>query len=179
MANQRRERAFYKKQGIPAPAINIYFYNKELVKVLQRNPGNDTIYLYCFHDGKTKVTSYVEFQKQKRRAWNALACKKIIGRSKNSWEKYIAKEMIPRPHYAAIGNKRGPGIRGYYSEDDLYKIRDAISEIPFGAPPKRSYPAKRTKVLTKQELRARIGDGRILYMQNDDGEFVPVWSESV
>lgn len=178
MANQSRERAFYKKNGIPAPARNIFFYDGELVKVVQRIPTKDTIYLHHYHSGKVRVASYLHFQKTKRRAWNCYATRLIIGRSIQSWERYLARRMIPRPAYASLNNTPGPGIKAYYSEDDLYAIRDALSEIPLGAPPKHGYWQARQKILTKAELRAKIGDGRMLYVQNDDGEFVPVWSET-
>lgn len=179
MANQHRERSFYKKNGIPAPCTKIFFYNKELVKVLQINRGNDTVYLLHYHSGKTLVASWMHFQTHKRRAWQCYYARLIIGRSLASWEKYLSKRMIPRPHYANVGNMPKAGIRAYYSEDHLYEIRDAIAEISFGAPPQKGYPTKKTKVLTKAELRAKIGDGRMLYVQNDEGEFVPIWSESV
>ena len=91
----------------------------------------------------------------------------------------MARGIIKPPTYASVGNKKGPW-HAYYDEDEIFQIRDAISEIQRGRPRKdgKSKMPSRTKVLTKSELRSKIGDGRLLYVQNDDGEFVPIWSET-
>lgn len=104
---------------------------------------------------------------------------KIIGRTHSTWDRYLARRIIPRPKYACIGNLPTQGVRAWYSEDDLYDIRDAIAEIPAGGSQKAGAPLRRTKVLTKQELRAKLGDGRMLYVQNENDEFVPIWSDNI
>lgn len=181
MVDQKRERSFYEKNGVPAPAKKIYFYNGELYRIISRVPQVDLINLYHFHSGQIQVCSLTDFQRRKKRAWNNYQTRKFFNRSLKTWEKYLARRIIPRPVYAGLNNTPGSGIRSYYSEEHIHNIRDAIAEIPFGAPPRDGRVRHRTKVLTKQELRARLGDGQMLYIKDphDDNKFIPVWSESI
>jgi len=174
LADQDRKKSIYEQNGIPAPSKQVFFYNGELVKILDRDPATNTVLLYYYHTDSVKVAAYDHFQKNKRRAWAAYATRHIFDRQIARWERYLIRRIIPRPTYANIGNVPGQGIKGYYSEDDLYDIRDAIAEQFF-----KNSKTRRAKVLTKQELRAKIGDGRIMYVYNDEGDLVPIWSESV
>jgi hypothetical protein len=65
----------------------------------------------------------------------------------------------------------------YYSEDELFKIREAIASIHCGRPRKDGKITSRKDVPTERDLRSLIGDAIMLYTQNKNGEFVPVWAE--
>jgi hypothetical protein len=65
----------------------------------------------------------------------------------------------------------------YYSEDDIFKIREYMSTIHRGRP--RRDGLVTNSVISEQELKIRMGDGIMLYTKNSSGEIVPIWSETI
>lgn len=177
MATVRGKKFVFKQNRIPGPSKTVFRYSGEIVRVLKQIPGQDLVYLFVFRTNTTVIASLTEFNKTKRRCWGAYNTMLLIGRQKRSWEIYIQRGLIPAPTYASPGCVKGP-FAAYYDEDEIFKIRDAIAEIPRGSARKDGKMRSRTKVLTKSELRSKIGDGRLLYVQNDEGQFVPIWSET-
>jgi hypothetical protein len=65
----------------------------------------------------------------------------------------------------------------YFSEDDLFKIREGMASVHSGRPRKDGRVTPRKDIPNEKELRSLIGKDIMLYTQNKDGEFIPVWAE--
>jgi hypothetical protein len=52
-----------------------------------------------------------------------------------------------------------------------------MSHIHSGRPRKDGRITPRKNIPTEKELRSLIGDAIMLYTQNKNGEFIPVWAE--
>jgi len=69
-------------------------------------------------------------------------------------------------------------VRAYYSESTVKEIRDILASLHRGRPRKDGLITNDT-VPTIQELTRRMGDGILTYMRTEDGNFVPLWTESI
>ena len=63
----------------------------------------------------------------------------------------------------------------YFNDNDILDIQNYFANIHYGRPRNDGSitPLKRT--VTKEEVDARLGRRDVLYVQNDKGEFIPVW----
>lgn len=160
-----------------APSSIIFFLNNELVRVVHSNRANNIVVIYNYIHNKDQTLLLSDFKKHRKRAYNITDTLKIFKRSRMQLERLIKSETIPAPTGATIGGTRAWQKMSYYSEDDLFKIRDGLASIHAGRPRRDGRVTPRKGIPTEKELRSLIGDAIMLYTQNKDGEFVPVWAE--
>lgn len=178
MDNERREDESQKKwQSSIKPSQNIYFLNGELIKVIHSNRANNIGYIYNYHKDKEQSLLLSDLKKHRKRAFTFGNTIKIFSRSRIQFERMINAELIPKPTGATPGGNRQWQKMSYYSEDDLFKIRDAISNIHVGRPRKDGKITAGKNIPTEKELRSLIGDAIMLYTRTKDGDFIPVWAE--
>ena len=159
------------------PSNVIFFLNKDLVKVLHTNKANNICTFYNYNKDKEQTMLLSDFRKHRKRAFTVINTTRIFNRSRMQFERMMNLEIIPLPTGASQGGKRKFRVMSYYSEDDLFIIRDAMSKIHIGRPRKDGRITPRKDVPTERDLRSLIGDAIMLYTQNKNGEFIPVWTE--
>ncbi|MFZ9241646.1 MAG: hypothetical protein ACO295_00435 [Sediminibacterium sp.] len=159
------------------PSKVIFFINNELVKVLHTNRANDICYLYNYHKDKEQTMRYSDFKKYRKRAFTVKNTLKIFKRSRMQLERWIAKGLIKPPTGAIAGGKRQWQIVSYYSEDDIFELRNMMASIHSGRPRKDGRTTPRKDIPTERDLRSLLGKGIMLYTKTEDGRFIPVWQE--
>jgi hypothetical protein len=92
-------------------------------------------------------------------------------------ERYIKEGLIKPPTGATPGGKRIFTKKSYFSEDDIFEIRNVMANMHTGRPRKDGRITPRKDVLTERDLRSLLGDGMLLYTKTEDGRFIPVWQE--
>jgi hypothetical protein len=178
MDNGKRED---QSQGSGKSVINssniVFFINNELVKIVHRNKPNNICYLHNYIHDKEQTMLYSDFKKHRKKAYTVATTLKIFKRSRMQFSRLIKSNIIPAPTGASKGGERKWQTMSYYSEDDIYKIREAMGNIHIGKPRKdgRVTPAK--DILSEKDLRSLLGDGMMLYTKTEDGRFIPVWQE--
>jgi hypothetical protein len=70
------------------------------------------------------------------------------------------------------------GTRSYYSESKVHEIRDILASFHMGRP-RRDGLTTNESTPSKQELTRRLGSGILTYTRTPEGEFVPMWTESI
>jgi hypothetical protein len=67
--------------------------------------------------------------------------------------------------------------RGYafWSEDNLMELHDYLMTVHVGHPRKDGEITPNQKLPTKAEISARMNNTKTLYIQTDDGTFVPLY----
>lgn len=159
------------------PSKTIFFINDKLVRVITSNRGENIIYLYNINDEKNQSMLYSDFKKHRKRAYTVISTAKLLNRGPAQIYRYINDGIIKPPTGALPNGERMFRKLSYYSEDDIFEIREAISKIHRGRPRKDGLIVN-NNVLTEQELRAKMGDALILYTRTEDGRFIPVWQET-
>ena len=93
----------------------------------------------------------------------------MVNRHKDRIRCAIREGAIPQPQRA------GPNGKNYFSPDDILNIQDHFANIHFGRPRKDGAITPKRNSVTKEEVDAKLGRREVLYVQNEDGEFIPVW----
>lgn len=159
------------------PSATIFFINKELVRLVHSNRANDICVIYNFIKDKEQTMLYSDFKKHRKKAFTVKNTLKIFGRSRMQLERWIKKGLVAPPTGAVVGGKRIFGEYAYYSEEDIFTIRDVLATIHTGRPRKDGRINARKNVPTEKELRSLMGESIMLYTKTKSGEFVPVWTE--
>lgn len=158
------------------PSATIFFLDKKLVKVITSNRGANIVYLYNMTDAKNQTMLRSDFRKNRKRAYLVIDAARLLKISEDSIYRYIKSGAIDPPTGSLPGGERRFRKKSYYSEDYIFVIREAMTKISPGRP-RSDGIVSNSKVLTEEELRARMGDALILYTRTEDGRYIPVWQE--
>jgi hypothetical protein len=118
---------------------------------------------------------YSDFKKHKKRAYTVHNTARLLNRTATQLRRHVDSGNIKPPVGILPNGERSFKRKSYYSEEDVFSIREFLSGVHTGRPRKDGKISN--KVLTEQELRARMGDALILYTRTKDGDFIPVWAE--
>jgi hypothetical protein len=159
------------------PSTVIFFINDELVRLLHSNRAANICGLYNFNQDKEQSMLLTDFKKHRKRAYSISNTLKIFKRSRMQLERWIKKGIVPPPTGTVKGGARKFQKLSYYSEDDLFAIRDSLAKIHRGRPRKDLRTTAGKDVPSEKDLRSILGDAIMLYTKTEDGRFIPVWAE--
>ena len=165
-----------------APVIpgnkNVWFLNGDLVRVHHFNRTNGIMSLYNITKDRLESCLINDFKKNREKAYTVGQTADLVNRHKKYLPRLMKKGIIPFPMGSQKGGARGWQVRSYYSESQVYEIRDILATYHIGRP-------RKDKLITnditpsKAELTRRMGDGILTYTRTEDGRFIPIWSESI
>jgi hypothetical protein len=160
-----------------SPSNKIFFLNNDLVRLVHYNRPNNICSFYNITKGTNHSMVYSDFKKHRKKAYSIAKTLRIFKRSRVHLERLIKVGLIPPPTGAGLDGTRQFQRLSYYSEDDLFTIREALGTLHRGRPRKDGRITPRKDVPTENELRSLLGDAIMLYTKNKDGEFIPIWAE--
>jgi len=154
-----------------------YFYlNGDLHKVLRRSRAEDLLVAWNYRLEKRVAYSLADVNKNKQHAYPISEVVKIIGKHEDTIKLHLYRGNLQHPQraYALNGNKT-PG-KYFWSEDDIRNMHDFFKTVHRGRPRTdgRITPGN---MPSRAELEAMINQESVLYMKNNEGEFVPVWKQ--
>lgn len=158
------------------PSNKLFFINNKLCRVIASNRGMNIVYLFNITDQKEQTMLLSDFKKHRKRAYTVRKACQLLGRTKMQVYRYVANGMVKPPVGILPGGERVFTKKAYYSEDDIFEIRNVMSTIHRGRP-RKDGKIVNNNVLTEKELRAKMGDAIMLYTKTEDGRFIPVWQE--
>jgi hypothetical protein len=172
-----KEKSIFSGDKYIKPSNVIFFLNNELVKIIYRNKPNNFCTIYNYKYDKEQSLIYSDFKKHRKRAYTVINTCRLFKRSRVQFERMVSRGLIPKPTGATIGGERTWQKMSYYSEDDLFRIREAMASIHKGRPRKDKIVTPGKDVMTEKHLRSLIGNDIMLYTKTEDGRFIPVWQE--
>lgn len=175
MAARKGKNSNEEVQRTVKPSAKLFFINKDLVRVLASNRGQNIIYLFNLTKDKEQSMLLSDFKKHRKRAYTVIDSCRLLNKSPSQVRAYIRSGFINPPTGILADGERSYTRKSYYSEDDIFEIRSALSTIHIGRPRKDGKVSN--SMLTEQDLRARMGDALVLYTRTKEGDFVPVWAE--
>lgn len=178
MAGKNGSRSYEEGERRIKPSSTIFFLNNELVRVIASNRGANIIYLFNITTDKQQSMLLSDFKKHRKRAYLVVDVARLLNTTTQAINRYIWSGLIDPPTGATVSGKREFHKRSYFSEDDVFKIRDAMTTVHRGRPRKDGIVINKG-VLTEQELRAKMGDALVLYTKTDDGRYIPIWQETI
>lgn len=152
-----------------------YFYlNGMLHKKLQINRGKDTIMTWCYPLGKRVAYTYSDVRKNKEPAFTTEEVAAMMNREPLAVHRALGRGDIDPPQAVYAMMDRDRVIKYMWSEEDIMKVHEYFSNVHYGRPRKDGMITS-YKMPSKREVRAMIHQETVLYVKNDDGEFVPTW----
>jgi hypothetical protein len=145
------------------------FINGELHEKIHINLPADVITTFNYIQDKIVRYPYKSIKPYMQRAYTIGEAAKIIRRHPDRIRSYVSSGELPRPQQAgSLGN-------WYFCDDDILNLQDFFANVHFGRPRNDGAITPKRDSVTKEEVDARLGRREVLYIQNDDGEFIPVW----
>lgn len=151
---------------------NVWFMRNDLVSIYHKSNAAGIVTLRNWTQDRLQTMTNKDFKRFRRRAYSISEAAKLLSRNPHYLSRQARAGVIPKP----LG--RGPGgiqigtRPAYYSETTIFQIREILSHIHTGRPRKDGLITNNT-IPTEAELRARVSDQLLVYVQKDDGQFVP------
>lgn len=145
------------------------FINGELHHILHINIPADICTTWNYPQDKLVRYPYKSMKKHAQKAYLINEVGKMVNRHPERIRIAIKEGNIKQPQ------RSGPTGKFYFNEDDILDIQNYFANIHYGRPRNDGSitPLKRT--VTKEEVDAKLGRRDVLYVQNDKGEYIPVW----
>jgi hypothetical protein len=156
----------------------VWFLNGSLVRTHHLNKSNGIMSVYNIIKDQIESCLISDFKKNRERAYTVGQTAALVNRHKKYMPELVKKGVIPQPMGAQPGGARAWQVRSYYSESQVYEIRDILASYHIGTPRKDKLVTNNITP-TRQELTRRLGDGMLTYTRTEDGRFIPVWQESI
>jgi len=147
----------------------IIFINDELHYRIHTNIQADVITTFNYAHNKIIKYPYRAIRPYIKRAYLIGEAAKIINRHPDRIRRYVRSGELPKPQQS------GEKGKWYFNDQDILNLQDFFAHVHFGRPRKDGEITPKRNTATKDEVDAMLGKREVLYVQNDDGEFIPVW----
>lgn len=180
MADRKGYRSSEEYNNAPVISGNkkVWFLNGDLVRIHHLNRSNGIMSVYNITKDQIESCLINDFKNKRERAYTVGETADLVNRHKKYMPSLMKRGIIPFPTGSQKGGARGWQVRSYYSESQVWAIRDILATYHIGRP-------RKDKLITNditpspQELTRRMGDGILTYTRTEDGRFIPVWNESI
>lgn len=152
--------------------VKQFYLNGHLHKIIHVNRAKDLLTAYDFVDEKIKVYPWSDVKRQKQNAYTITEAAELVDRHRDRIVDYMERGDVAYPQREYHLQTGTPG-RYFFSEDDMMELRDYMATIHIGRP-RNDGRVTNNRLPNRDEFRAMIQSGRILYVKQND-EFVPVW----
>jgi hypothetical protein len=167
-----------KRKGTPKK-VRYFFLNNMLHKTLHVNRASDLITTWCYPEKRRAAYSWSETQKNMEKAYSITEVAFILSRHRMTIDSYIREGKIRTPQrmYKLDGKFNQLG-KYMFSEKDILELHEYCSTISVGRPRKDGL-INSSGLPTRSELKAVLKESAVMYIKNDDGDFIPVWKENM
>ena len=172
------DREAYNSAPIITGSKRVWFLNGDLVRVHHLNRAGGIVSVYNIIKDRIESCLLSDFKKNRERAYTVKETSILVNRHQKYLPTLMKNGTIPKPTGATKDGIRSWQTRSYYSESQVREIRDILATFSVGRPRKDGLITNNS-VPTSQELNRRMGDGILTYTRTEDGQFVPVWNETL
>ena len=163
---------------IQRPRRRTWFLDGDLVRMVHVSRSAGIVTLHnCTKDIQMQI-SMVEFKRKRKRAFTVSETAKLLNYHRKSIPRLVKRGFLPPPVGELPGGETAFHHLSYYSEDHIWEARNLMAQTHMGRARKDGLVTN-NKTPTEQELRYAMGDGLIYYVKNDEGRFIPVFSETM
>ena len=168
----------YNDAPVAKATKTVWFLGKDLVRIYHRTRSEGVITLFNITQDKLQTILVQEWVKKRMSAYSVRNTALLINRNPQYLAQCVKRGFIPEPTGASKGGARGTGIRSYYSEDDVFYLREYFASKHWGRKRNDGLVTNNTTP-SEAEVRRRMGTDVLQYTKNSDGEIVPIWSETI
>ena len=163
---------------IQRPRRKTWFLDGDLVRITHTSRAQGIVTLYNCTKDVHITTTMVEFKRKRRRAYTVAEAAKLLNYHRKSIPRLVKRGFLPPPVGELHGGETAFHHLSYYSEDHIWEARNLMAQTHMGRARKDGLVTN-NKTPTEQELRHAMGDGMIFYVKDENGKFIPVFSETL
>ena len=172
------DREAYNGAPVITGSKRVWFLNGSLVRKYHFNKSNGIMSVFNITKDQIESCLISDFKRNRERAFSVKETAELVNRHQKHLYRLMHQGLIPPPMGATKDGERAWRIRAYYSETVVKEIRDILAKQHMGRPRKDGLITN-DSTPTVQELTRRMGDGILTYTRTEDGNFVPIWTESI
>jgi hypothetical protein len=140
--------------------------------------GNNLLRAWCYEDNRVVDFVWSDAKRHMQQAFNTAEVCKLLNRTKKNIFEHLAAGAINPPY--KIGTQAAPDYKtefGLYkwSEDDVLALHTHYLTVGAGRPRKDGMLTAAVRIPTRMELIAMMKQNRMVYIQNEEGNFVPIF----
>ena len=178
MAHGKNENETLNLPVIQRPRRKTWFLDGDLVRITHSNRAAGIVLLKnCTKDCDMSITM-VESKRKRRRAYTVMETAALLNYHRKSIPRLVRNGFLPSPVGELPGGETAFHHLSYYSEDHIWEARNLMAQTHMGRARKDGLVTN-NKTPTEQELRHAMGDGLIFYVKDENGRFIPVFSETL
>lgn len=163
---------------VQRPRRKTWFLDNDLVRMVHVSRAQGLVTLWNCTKSVQMTMTMVEFKRKRRRAYTVSEAAKLLNYHRKSIPRLVKNGFLPPPVGELHGGETAFHHLSYYSEDHIWEARNLMAQTHMGRARKDGLITN-NKIPTEQELRYAMGDGLIYYVKNEDGKYIPVFSETV
>lgn len=154
--------------------LRFFFINKELCRWLHLQTGANILTVWNYTRGQRQAYNYSDVKKLSERAFTTAQVASMINRKRITIAIAMMNGEVPAPQMTySLDEERKP-YKYMWHEDDIMGLLEYFSTRHRGKKRKDGLITPQ-KLPTPSELRAQIRQDVVLYVQTEDGDFVPTW----
>ena len=178
VANGKDEDGSLNLPVIQRPRRKTWFLDEDLVRITHISRSSGIVTLWNCTKAIQIQTTMIEFKRKRKRAFTIVETAKLLNYHRKSIPRLVKRGFLPPPVGERPGGVSAFHYLSYYSEDHIWEARNLMAQTHMGRARKDGLITN-NKTPTEQELRYAMGDGMIYYLKDENGKFVPVFSETV
>lgn len=163
----------YNALPVVPPSSGRFFLDDSLYSIWRKDRPNGMVYVRNLHDKEIYTVFIEDMAKRRKPAYTVTQAADLLNRHISTFRRMVWLGTLKEATYSTPDKKWGKGQRGWYSDEDIFEMRDIIAE----GQRKRSDGTfiQASFLPTAQELTRRMGRGMLMYTKTHDGRFIPVW----
>lgn len=163
---------------IQRPRRKTWFLDGDLVRITHISRAQGIVTLWNCTKAVQITTTMVEFKRKRKRAFTVMETAQLLNYHRKSIPRLVKKGFLPPPVGELPGGETAFHYLSYYSEDHIWEARNLMAQTHMGRT-RKDGRVTNNKTPTEQELRYAMGDGLIYYVRDENGKFIPIFSETL
>lgn len=166
-----------RRKGKKRRKVRYFYVNGHLHKVLSVHRGQDLMTAWDYIDGQRKMYVLSDVRKRMQNAFTITEVAEMLQRHRMTIDGYIRDGMVRTPQRSYNLFTKRPG-KFWLSEDDVLDMHEYMMTLHRGAPRKDGLITS-SRLPDRASIKALVKQDVILYTQDDEGRFIPIWKEQV
>lgn len=163
------------------PASRKYFYvNGNLYKLIRTDRPNNIIRAWSYTDNRVVDFVLSDVKRKMQQAFNTAEVAKLLNRTKKNIFEHVTAGAINQPFKIGVQKSETKDKEfGQYkwSEDDVLALHEHYLTVGAGRPRKDGMLSAAVRIPSRMELIAMMNQNRMVYVQNSEGNFVPIFDQ--
>lgn len=161
-------------------AKKYFFLDGKLYKIIWQNRAQDLLRAWSFEDEAVVQFIWSHARRHMQQAFNTLEVAKLLNRNKRNVLLQVARGNVKKPYkiYTQESDSERTEFGLFkWSEDDVLELHSFYLTGGNGRPRKDGMIRSAPRIPTRLELLAMMKQNRMIYIQDQEGNFVPVFEQ--